>query len=91
MELCTGGELFHHIVSEKWLSESLAADYMYQILSVVAYCHSKGIVHRDLKPANIMLSRKNNKADLKIIDFGASRLISRKDGLSKCIGTVIQE
>lgn len=75
MELCTGGELFDHIVQEKRLLESMAAGYMQQILSAVAHCHTNAIVHRDLKPSNIMLSRKESNPVLKIIDFGASTLL----------------
>jgi serine/threonine protein kinase len=34
---------------------------LYQILSGVAYCHSKRIMHRDLKPQNILID-KNGRA-----------------------------
>lgn len=51
MELCTGGELFEHLIQTegKRYSEAIAASYMRTMLSAVAYCHSKGIAHRDLK------------------------------------------
>lgn len=39
------------------------------ILSALAYIHSKQIVHRDLKPSNIMVA---DGACVKIIDFGLS-------------------
>jgi len=49
IELCTGGELFDRVASEKFFSEAKAAGITRQILSAVAYMHSQGIVHRDLK------------------------------------------
>ena len=33
----------------------------------------KGMVHRDIKPGNLMLSRKGNKAVVKILDFGLAK------------------
>ena len=54
-----GGELFEKIKFVQILTENEIASYMKQILSAVAYCHSKGIVHRDLKPENILFDSKN--------------------------------
>uniref|UniRef100_A0A023F1F9 non-specific serine/threonine protein kinase n=1 Tax=Triatoma infestans TaxID=30076 RepID=A0A023F1F9_TRIIF len=67
MEYCSGGELFDHIVEKSKLSESEARSFFRQIVSAVAYLHSKGYVHRDLKPENILLDKELN---LKLIDFG---------------------
>lgn len=87
-ELCSGGELFDHIVEEGRLSESIAANYMWQILSAVAYFHANKVVHRDLKPSNIMFSRKGDNSVIKIIDFGASELLNKKEKKNSAIGTV---
>ncbi|KAL1139697.1 hypothetical protein AAG570_006675 [Ranatra chinensis] len=67
MEYCSGGELFDHIVEKNKLSESESRMFFRQILSAVAYLHSKGYVHRDLKPENILLDKDLN---IKLIDFG---------------------
>ena len=40
------------------------------------YCHSEGICHRDLKPENFLFADQAEDADLKIIDFGLSKIIS---------------
>jgi serine/threonine protein kinase len=45
---------------------------MYQLVSAVAHCHSRGIVHRDLKPQNMMVSP---DGCLRVGDFGLARVI----------------
>ena len=42
----------------------------------INYCHKMGVAHRDLKPENFLFESKENDADLKIIDFGLSKVIS---------------
>ncbi|CAD8141750.1 unnamed protein product [Paramecium pentaurelia] len=86
-EYCDGGELFEKIKFVQTLTEKEIANYMKQILTAVAYCHSKGIVHRDLKPENILFDSKNQGASLKIIDFGASAKLINDEKLKKRIGT----
>lgn len=45
------------------------------------YCHNQGIAHRDLKPENFLFETKEKDSDLKIIDFGLSKIL-KSDGLS---------
>lgn len=48
-------------------SRAQVKGYAHQLVSGVAYCHSRGYMHLDLKPENILLSA---KGVLKITDFG---------------------
>lgn len=41
-----------------------------EIITGLAYAHSRGIIHRDIKPGNIMVSR---EGAVKISDFGLAR------------------
>ena len=86
-EYVTGGELFDFIIKSKMLSESIAAHFMKQILSAVAYCHSNNIVHRDLKPENLLLDRFSQDSMLKVIDFGTSKIFGAGVKMNQRYGT----
>jgi len=47
---------------------------IYQIFRGLKYIHSGGVFHRDLKPNNILI---NSNCDLKICDFGMSRVMAQ--------------
>lgn len=68
-ELCTGGELFDRILSFRYISENLVANFVLQIASALEACHRVGLVHRDLKPENILFANKTKSSMLKISDF----------------------
>jgi calcium-dependent protein kinase len=83
-ELCTGGELFDKIIEKEAFTEKEAAHCFKQILQGINYCHSQGIVHRDLKPENFLYETKDADSDMKIIDFGLSKVFRPgKGGISK--------
>ncbi|XP_027564874.1 maternal embryonic leucine zipper kinase isoform X5 [Neopelma chrysocephalum] len=67
LEYCPGGELFDYIISKDRLSEEEARVFFRQVVSAIAYVHSRGYAHRDLKPENLLIDEEHN---LKLIDFG---------------------
>lgn len=75
-ELISGGELFDYIIASKVMSESIAAGFIQQILSGIAYFHSKKIVHSDIKPENLLLETELPTTTIKIIDFSTSLHLS---------------
>jgi len=93
MEECNGGELFERLAlnakNHKLYTEKDAAKLMKQILEAVNYLHHHGICHRDLKPENILISSMGDNFQLKLIDFGLSKVLKTLNGLMKDkVGTV---
>ena len=68
-EFCTGGELFDRIIDKGNLSESLAANYMEQILKAIFCLHSLGIVHGSIRPEFFVVDSPAEVAILKVINF----------------------
>jgi len=74
MELVNGGELFDRIVEREQYSESNAKEVMRQLFSAIKYFHELGVVHRDLKPENLLLENERDDTNIKVTDFGLSRI-----------------
>jgi len=88
LEMATGGELFDRIVKNQRLSEDISRCVMKQLLSAIMYLHKQHIAHRDLKPENILMRSDDPKCwDIKITDFGLSRLMAEQQMLTTMCGT----
>ena len=53
----------------------MAASIFRQILQALNYCHGEDVVHRDLKPENFLFVSTDADSELKIIDFGLSKML----------------
>merc|ERR1712137_1470523 len=86
-EVVTGGELFDRIVNKGSYTEKDAASLVRKFLEALDYLHDKGIVHRDLKPENLLLKSKDNDTDIKLADFGLSKIVGQEVLMQTACGT----
>lgn len=89
-ELGRGGDLFHLLTThpKHGVTEAYAAKTVSQMLSSVAFLHSKSICHRDLKLENWVLeSGRDVWSPLKLIDFGLSTHFTPGHRLSRVVGS----
>ena len=92
MEECTGGEFFDRLAKRakqnKMYTERDAAKIFKQIAQAVNYLHAHGVCHRDLKPENILFSTIAEDSQVKLIDFGLSKIFNGEDNEMKgSVGT----
>lgn len=76
-ELCLGRSLAKAIADEGPFAPERAAELARQIAAGLEAAHALGIVHRDLKPGNIMLVGDWPNEQVKIVDFGLSRIAGK--------------
>mmetsp|Transcript_3643 Transcript_3643/g.6706 ORF Transcript_3643/g.6706 Transcript_3643/m.6706 type:complete len:514 (-) Transcript_3643:99-1640(-) len=89
-ELGRGGDLFHLLTThpKHGVTEAYAAKTVAEMLSAVAFLHSRSICHRDLKLENWVLeSGKDVWSPLKLIDFGLSTHFHPGQRLSRVVGS----
>jgi serine/threonine-protein kinase len=77
MEYVEGVTLSQRLQSPLSYADTIA--YMDQVLSALAYAHSKGVVHRDIKPANMIVTPQQVT---KLMDFGIARSTNAEMGLT---------
>ncbi|XP_010884001.2 serine/threonine-protein kinase 17A [Esox lucius] len=89
LEFAAGGEIFNQCVAER--DEAFKPDdvkrLMTQILEGVCFLHQNNVVHLDLKPQNILLTSDVPLGDIKIVDFGLSRMVNSSQELREIMGT----
>ncbi len=90
MEHCGGGDLFGYIEKRGFkLSESRASDLIHRLSTAIFYLHSYGIAHRDLKPENILMTDDSDSADMKLVDFGLSKIVGPNELCTEPFGTLV--
>lgn len=75
MEMLPGEDLGQTLDRCGWLRWPLARAMMLQICAGLAAAHARGVIHRDLKPANCFRVIDGQHEQIKLLDFGVSKLI----------------
>ena len=89
MEHCSGGDLFSFIKSRNFmLKEEKVVVIMYKLCKAVYYVHSYGIAHRDIKPENVLLTSESEDADVRLLDFGLSKIVGPNQKCTEPYGTL---
>lgn len=89
MEMLEGGDLFSYLEKRKFrVIETRAAKIVHSLSAALYYLHSYGIVHRDIKPENVLMADKSENSDVKIVDFGLSKMVGPAQLCSEPFGTL---
>lgn len=86
-EVVTGGELFDRIVEKGSYCERDAAVLVKKLVTALDYLHNKNIVHRDLKPENLLLKSPEQDTEVKLADFGLSKVLGQEVMMQTACGT----
>jgi serine/threonine protein kinase len=73
MEYVDGYDLSKLVKTKGPLSVAHASYFIHQAALGLQHAHEEGMVHRDIKPGNLMLSRKGDRATIKVLDFGLAK------------------
>ena len=90
MEYCPGGDLFSYLEQRKFkILEERATIIMNKICEAVFYFQSYfGVIHRDLKPENVLLTSSSDDSDIRILDFGLSKISTPNEKCTEPYGTL---
>jgi len=90
IEYCSGGDLFSYIEKRTFkLTEQRACQIIHKLSTAIYYLHSYGIAHRDLKPENILMTDNSEDADIRLLDFGLSKIIGPNEVCTEPFGTLV--
>ena len=57
------------------LKEEKVVVIIYKLCKAVYYAYFYGIAHRGIKPENVLLTSESEEADIRLLDFGLSKIV----------------
>jgi serine/threonine protein kinase len=81
LEFIDGRDLNLDYKSSRVMTEEEVKVIFVQLIAALLHMNQQKVVHRDLKPANIMISQKDKKLTLKVVDFGLSRKFQDEEAM----------
>lgn len=89
LEYLTGGDLFTYLDKRDFkITEDRARSIAHQIAISLYYLHQFGIAHRDLKLENILMCDNSDTSELKLVDFGLSKMLGPTETSTDPFGTL---
>jgi calcium-dependent protein kinase len=89
MEVLSGGDLFTYLEKRNFvIPEVRACNLVHSLATALYYLHSYGIAHRDLKPENVLMIDGTEDSDVKIVDFGLSKMVGPNEKCTEPFGTL---
>ncbi|KAF2863833.1 kinase-like protein [Piedraia hortae CBS 480.64] len=87
LQYAPGGELFHHLSSQRMFSVETAAFYMAEMVLALEHLHHNvRVIYRDLKPENCLLDADGH---LLLTDFGLSKVaLEGEETTHTIVGTI---
>lgn len=84
-----GKELYALLEGGKSLPVGFSVGIAMQVCNALDAAHEKGVIHRDLKPANVFLVGPPDAPDVRVLDFGLSKILELADATDTQTGTVM--
>ena len=89
MEYCSGGDLFSFLENRNFrIPEKRASTIIHKMATAVYYMHSFGVADRDLKPENVLMTSDDDDGDIRILDFGLSKILGPYEKCDEPYGTL---
>lgn len=81
LEYCDGHDLDFYLKQHKTIPEREARSIIMQVVSALKYLNEikPPVIHYDLKPGNILLTEGNICGEIKITDFGLSKVMDEEN------------
>src|SRR5205823_2037569 len=79
LEFVRGIDLMEYIKRKGMLEPEESRFILIQAVKALAHLNKHGIVHRDIKPANFLITQKDGRPLVKLIDLGLSRQATNEE------------
>ena len=91
MECGSGTDLFAYLEARSFkLDEKRAIELIYNIALAIEFLHEYHVIHRDLKPENILMTSNDENANIKLLDFGLSKILKPGEKCDDTVGTLVR-